>query len=111
MHVLSCVEHMRLVHALLIKPICTHTYTLVQDEAVSWETRLATLLEGLTLLQAIQRRWLYLQPIFGRGALPTVAGRFRHVDGEFRAIMLQLQVRNSKVLCFFVSCWHTSNRL
>jgi hypothetical protein len=63
-----------------------------QDEVVSWETRLTTLLEGLTLLQAIQRRWLYLEPIFGRGALPTVAGRFRHVDGEFKAIMLQLQV-------------------
>jgi hypothetical protein len=59
---------------------------------MSWETRLTTLLEGLTLLQAYQRRWLYLEPIFGRGALPTVAGRFRHVDGEFKAIMLQLQV-------------------
>lgn len=64
-----------------------------QDEVGSWETRLSTLLEGLTLLQAIQRRWLYLEPIFGRGALPAVAGRFRHVDGEFRAIMSQLQVR------------------
>lgn len=59
---------------------------------MSWETRLSTLLEGLTLLQAIQRRWLYLKPIFGRGALPAVAGRFRHVDGEFKAIMMQLQV-------------------
>lgn len=65
----------------------------LQDEVLSWETRLTTLLEGLTLLQAIQRRWLYLEPIFGRGALPAVAGRFRHVDGEFKAIMLQLQVR------------------
>jgi len=64
----------------------------LQDEASSWEARLSTLLEGLSLLQSIQRRWLYLEPIFGRGALPAVAGRFRHVDGEFRAIMLQLQV-------------------
>jgi hypothetical protein len=63
-----------------------------QDEVGSWEGRLSTLLEGLTLLQAIQRRWLYLAPIFGRGALPAVAGRFRHVDGEFRAIMAALQV-------------------
>jgi hypothetical protein len=58
-----------------------------------WETRLSTLMEGLTLLQAIQRRWLYLEPIFGRGALPAVAGRFRMVDGEFKAVMAQLQVR------------------
>jgi hypothetical protein len=66
--------------------------TLLQDEAASWEMRLSTLLEGLALLQAIQRRWLYLGPIFSRGALPAIAGRFRHVDGEFRAIMAQLQV-------------------
>lgn len=71
----------------------------LQDEAVSWETRLSTLLEGLTLLQAIQRRWLYLEPIFGRGALPAVAGRFRHVDGEFKAIMMQLQVRELLLVC------------
>jgi dynein heavy chain 2 len=64
----------------------------LQDEVASWETRLSTLVEGLGLLQGIQRRWLYLGPIFGRGALPAVAGRFRHVDGEFRAIMAQLAV-------------------
>jgi hypothetical protein len=64
----------------------------LQDEVASWESRLSTLVEGLTLLQGIQRRWLYLEPIFGRGALPAVAGRFRHVDGEFRAIMAQLAV-------------------
>lgn len=58
----------------------------------SWEGRLATLLEGLGLLQGIQRRWLYLAPIFSRGALPAVAARFRHVDGEFRSIMAQLEV-------------------
>ncbi|WIA17572.1 hypothetical protein OEZ85_014399 [Tetradesmus obliquus] len=63
---------------------------LFKDEVASWESRLATLVEGLGLLQGIQRRWLYLEPIFVRGALPAVAGRFRHVDGEFRAIMGQL---------------------
>jgi hypothetical protein len=31
----------------------------------SWESRLSTLVEGLGLLQGIQRRWLYLGPIFG----------------------------------------------
>lgn len=75
-----------------------------QDEVGSWETRLSTLLEGLTLLQAIQRRWLYLEPVFGRGALPAVAGRFRHVDGEFRAIMSQLQVRGGGWFFLWVGC-------
>jgi dynein heavy chain 2 len=64
----------------------------LQDEVASWEGRLSTLVEGLGLLQGIQRRWLYLEPIFGRVALPAVAGRFRHVDGKFRAIMAQLAV-------------------
>jgi hypothetical protein len=76
--------------------VCLPLLLVAQDEAASWETRLSTLLEGLTLLQAIQRRWLYLEPIFGRGALPSVAGRFRHVDGEFKAIMMQLQVCGSQ---------------
>lgn len=27
--------------------------------------------EGLGLLNQIQRKWVYLEPIFGRGALPA----------------------------------------
>lgn len=68
----------------------------MQDEVGAWESRLATLLEGLALLQAVQRRWLYLAPIFGCGALPAVAARFRHVDGEFKSIMQQLKVRTTE---------------
>lgn len=80
-----------------------------------WEKRLSTLMEGLTLLQAIQRRWLYLEPIFGRGALPAVAGRFRLVDGEFKAVMTQLQVRTCKHNCDRAvvtqrMAWPTSSR-
>jgi hypothetical protein len=74
-----------------------------QDEVSSWEGRLATLLEGLGLLQAVQRRWLYLGPIFARGALPAVAGRFRHVDAEFCAIMAQLQV-GVRVIARLIVC-------
>lgn len=73
----------------------------MQDEVASWESRLSTLVDGLQLLQGIQRRWLYLEPIFGRGALPAVAGRFRHVDGEFRSIMVQLEVGN----WWLALCW------
>lgn len=79
-----------------------------QDEVASWEGRLSTLLEGLGLLQGIQRRWLYLAPIFSRGALPAVAGRFRHVDGEFRSIMAQLEVRFWVYdLTMLQHMWHT----
>lgn len=48
--------------------------------------------EGLASLNAIQRKWLYLEPIFARGALPGQQGRFRAVDGELRAVMAHLHV-------------------
>ncbi len=51
--------------------------------------------EGLGHLNEVQRRWVYLEPIFGRGALPGQAARFRNVDEEFRRIMGQLQVGRS----------------
>jgi hypothetical protein len=52
----------------------------------------ACLQEGLTLLNQVQRRWVYLEPIFGRGALPSQQARFRNVDEEFRRIMAHLEV-------------------
>jgi|TARA_B100001094_G_C18106935_1_gene758909 dynein heavy chain 2 len=38
-------------------------------------------------LNTIQRKWVYLEPIFARGSLPNEARRFRGVDGEFREIL------------------------
>lgn len=50
-----------------------------QDETGVWERRLAVLSEGLQILNAIQRKWVYLEPIFARGALPNEQPRFRKV--------------------------------
>lgn len=72
---------------------------LAQDEVVSWESKLSFLQEGLLLLQGIQRKWLYLAPIFARGALPQQQGRFRHVDSEYRTIMSQLEVSCRVQVC------------
>lgn len=49
-----------------------------------WEGRLSDLDEYLLSLNAIQRRWVYLEPIFGRGALPREEARFKRVDEDFR---------------------------
>lgn len=38
----------------------------------------------------IQRKWIYLEPIFIRGALPEQASRFDRLDTSFRNIMLRL---------------------
>lgn len=43
---------------------------MLQDETSAWEIRLANLQDGLALLNVIQRKWVYLEPIFARGALP-----------------------------------------
>lgn len=49
-----------------------------------WEVRLSDLDEYLLSLNTIQRRWVYLEPIFGRGALPREEARFKRVDEDFR---------------------------
>ena len=54
------------------------------DKAALWEGRLADLDEYLHHLNQIQRKWVYLEPIFGRGALPREQARFRRVDSDFR---------------------------
>ena len=59
-----------------------------EDKASLWETRLADLDEYLHNLNQIQRKWVYLEPIFGRGALPREQGRFKRVDDDFRFVSL-----------------------
>ena len=67
------------------------------DKASLWETRLADLDEYLHNLNQIQRRWVYLEPIFGRGALPREQARFKQVDNDFRSIMVDIK-KDSRVL-------------
>uniref|UniRef100_A0A1I7WK50 DHC_N2 domain-containing protein n=1 Tax=Heterorhabditis bacteriophora TaxID=37862 RepID=A0A1I7WK50_HETBA len=62
-------------------------YTQFSDTTRIWEIRLADLDVYLTTMNDIQRKWIYLEPIFGRGALPAEATRFARVDSEFRAIL------------------------
>ena len=59
-------------------------YKLFEDKAGIWEQRLADLDEICHNLNQIQRKWVYLEPIFGRGALPKEQARFKRVDDDFR---------------------------
>ncbi|KAG2426397.1 hypothetical protein HYH02_014824 [Chlamydomonas schloesseri] len=74
-------------------------YNMFKDEVSSWENKLSFLQEGLALLNQIQRKWVYLEPIFGRGALPSQQQRFRNVDEEFRRTMASLE-STKKVVTF-----------
>ncbi|XP_037092634.1 cytoplasmic dynein 2 heavy chain 1-like [Pollicipes pollicipes] len=62
-------------------------YQAFLDRAGIWERRLADLDEYLANLNQIQRKWVYLEPIFGRGALPKEQSRFKRVNDDFRSIM------------------------
>ena len=62
------------------------------DQATQFEAKLALLDECCQDLNGIQRKWVYLEPIFGRGALPTEQARFRRVDDEFRDIMSKVSM-------------------
>ncbi|XP_012944204.1 cytoplasmic dynein 2 heavy chain 1 [Aplysia californica] len=72
-------------------------YKSFEDKASVWEQRLADLDEYLHNLNLIQRKWVYLEPIFGRGALPKEQGRFKRVDDDFRNIMRDVN-RDNRVL-------------
>ncbi len=48
-------------------------------------------------MNQIQRRWVYLEPIFGHGALPKEQARFKRVDGEFRSIMTDVN-KDTRIL-------------
>ncbi|TPX62627.1 hypothetical protein PhCBS80983_g00247 [Powellomyces hirtus] len=57
------------------------------DKAVIWERKLVNLEECLRNLNTVQRKWVYLEPIFSRGALPNEQHRFARIDDDFRSIM------------------------
>jgi dynein heavy chain 2 len=42
-------------------------------------------------MNTVQRKWIYLEPIFGRGALPSEQGRFNRIDDEFKTILQEIE--------------------
>eukprot|EP01029_Cantina_marsupialis_P010152 TRINITY_DN2319_c0_g2_i3.p1 TRINITY_DN2319_c0_g2~~TRINITY_DN2319_c0_g2_i3.p1 ORF type:complete len:2726 (-),score=1059.52 TRINITY_DN2319_c0_g2_i3:6-7787(-) len=66
-------------------------------QAKGHETNFAMLDEYLHNLNTIQRKWVYLEPIFGRGALPSHQKRFESLDMEYREIMSKI-VADQKLL-------------
>lgn len=61
-----------------------------KDQCENFERKIGGIDEYLAKLQVIQRKWVYLEPIFGRGALPQEQHRFRRLDEDYRSIMLAL---------------------
>ena len=62
-------------------------YAMFEDTARQIEHKLTILDTTLHTLQTIQRKWVYLYPIFSKGALPQEQARFKRIDSDFRAVM------------------------
>ncbi|KPA81036.1 putative dynein heavy chain [Leptomonas pyrrhocoris] len=80
-------DNQALVNSLKDSPFFAH----FADEAAGWEAKLVSLSLSLTLLNSIQRKWAYLEPIFARGALPHEQARFKRVDKEFVTILREVE--------------------
>ncbi|XP_036340109.1 cytoplasmic dynein 2 heavy chain 1-like [Rhagoletis pomonella] len=61
------------------------------DQVELWESRLNTLDLLLTSLSQSQRRWVYLEPVFGAGTLRKEESLFRRTDKDFRFVMREIQ--------------------
>uniref|UniRef100_A0A915E882 Cytoplasmic dynein 2 heavy chain 1 n=1 Tax=Ditylenchus dipsaci TaxID=166011 RepID=A0A915E882_9BILA len=72
-------------------------YEQFKDQTSIWEKRITDLDIYLHSLNEIQRKWVYLEPIFGRGSLPAEAARFNRIDVEFRAILADIARDNRLV--------------
>ena len=62
-------------------------YSQFAEQIGIWERKIADLELFLHHLSEIQRKWVYLEPIFGRGSLPSEGVRFNRIDAEFRIII------------------------
>ncbi|XP_022659262.1 cytoplasmic dynein 2 heavy chain 1-like [Varroa destructor] len=71
-------------------------YSNFADRANIWAQRLSTLDTALYIMQQVQRRWTYLDPILGQGALPSESARFNSISEEFKNLMRTIQ-RDSRV--------------
>ncbi|XP_066245842.1 cytoplasmic dynein 2 heavy chain 1 [Euwallacea similis] len=57
------------------------------ERASNWENKLENLNVYLNSLAQVQKKWLYLEPIFGSGTLAQEKLRFDRLDRDFRRIM------------------------
>lgn len=86
-------DHRSLLQSLRGSPF----YPAFEGQATDWENKLGTLDAVTALLQTVQRKWVYLEPIFGRGALPKEQARFNSINTDFLRVMAQVD-RDGRVL-------------
>lgn len=83
--------------SLLISLKESRFFSRFSDQVEQFESKLTGIDEYLQKLNVIQRKWVYLEPIFCRGALPAEQARFNRVDSEYVSIMMGIGM-NPKVV-------------
>ncbi|XP_023289902.1 cytoplasmic dynein 2 heavy chain 1 [Orussus abietinus] len=63
------------------------SYERFSGRAARCETALSELEERIKLLGVLQRKWIYLEPVYGGGAAPNDSARWPRADKEFRYLM------------------------
>lgn len=58
------------------------------SRAARCEASLSELEERIKALSSVQRKWLYLDPVYGSGAAPSDSGRWSRADKEFRFVQI-----------------------
>jgi dynein heavy chain 2 len=75
-------------------------FTPFKDQVDKFEEKLALLDELLLSMNKVQRKWVYLEPIFGRGAMPREKERFDKINNQYRQIMKNVgQAKKVNYLC------------
>ncbi|TPX32194.1 hypothetical protein SmJEL517_g04664 [Synchytrium microbalum] len=75
----------------------TPYYKNFADQCGIWERKFGDLDACIHDLNLVQRKWVYLEPVFNRGALPSEQARFGNVDNDFRSIMSSI-ARDTRVV-------------
>ena len=67
-----------------------------KDRITQFENKIGGLDRHLSKINNVQRRWLYLEPIFNKGALPSEKPRFQQLNDQFVEVMRTVE-KNKKV--------------
>lgn len=67
-----------------------------KDRISQFDSKMGGLDRYLTKINNVQRRWLYLEPIFNKGALPSEKQRFQNLNDKFVEIMRTVE-KNKKI--------------
>jgi len=66
------------------------------SRAARCEASLIELEERIKILSTVQRKWIYLDPVYGSGAAPSDSGRWSRADKEFRFVIVRICSKNKR---------------